>query len=470
MPTLALSMIVRDAEKWLPECLESVRGAVDEVVIADTGSADSSIEIAQSFGAQVVLHTWEDDYAKARNASLAAVRSDWVLVMDADERLDASASKVLRPLLRADDVLGYQVTLRNYFRSFVNRLWDRSTLPNNSGPDFAREFPLYGDHENVRLFRRIPEIFFEGCIHESVLRAMTHVGAMPARSNLVIHHLGLSFDMENMARKYIRYRELGRKKLREMPDDAQAHLELGLEESQHFGDHAGALKLYERACELEPRMVEAWLFRSQVLLRLGRFAEAAECAERAERMGSSTVMAPEVAGDAHYNLGHIEMARECYRRAVAIDSRSADLRSKLGLAEVRMGRGPSGLRHLREAISREPASNTVSDRLVAANVLLGRCEQAAEVAEHRLASPVGLAPEHYLRAASLRLKSGNSARAQELVQQGLAAFPDSGKLLEVSREMNPRLQPSESPVSAAPECDNRHIEPTGQPDLSAVAR
>ncbi|MGH9453631.1 MAG: glycosyltransferase family 2 protein, partial [Terriglobia bacterium] len=171
MPTLALSMIVRDAEKWLPECLESVRRAVDEIVIADTGSVDSSVQIARRFNAQVVFSAWEDDYAKARNASLTAVQSDWVLVLDADERLDASAPKVLRSLLHHESALGYQVTLRNYFRSFVNRLWDRPSQPNSFGPAFTREFPLYADHENVRLFRRRPQIYFEGCIHESVLRA-----------------------------------------------------------------------------------------------------------------------------------------------------------------------------------------------------------------------------------------------------------------------------------------------------------
>ena len=94
MPTLALSMIVKNGERDLPDCLESVRGVVDEIVVADTGSSDASIEIARrrTPGAKVLSIPWENDFAKARNLSLAEVTSDWVLMLDADERLDPGAA------------------------------------------------------------------------------------------------------------------------------------------------------------------------------------------------------------------------------------------------------------------------------------------------------------------------------------------------------------------------------------------
>ena len=88
MTTLALSMIVSNAEQQLALCLESVRGVVDELVIADTGSTDNTIELAHDLGAHVISIPWENDFARARNRALAEVRSDWVLSLDADERLD----------------------------------------------------------------------------------------------------------------------------------------------------------------------------------------------------------------------------------------------------------------------------------------------------------------------------------------------------------------------------------------------
>ena len=68
-------MIVKNAERDLPECLASVRGVVDEIVIADTGSTDSSVAIARETRAQAISIGWSDDFAKARNLSLHEVRS-----------------------------------------------------------------------------------------------------------------------------------------------------------------------------------------------------------------------------------------------------------------------------------------------------------------------------------------------------------------------------------------------------------
>jgi glycosyltransferase involved in cell wall biosynthesis len=99
MTTMALSMIVRDAAASLAACLESVRGIVDEIVVADTGSTDETMAIATQYRAQVIQVAWTDDFAAARNEGLKAVKSDWVLVLDADEQLDPSAASQIRALI-----------------------------------------------------------------------------------------------------------------------------------------------------------------------------------------------------------------------------------------------------------------------------------------------------------------------------------------------------------------------------------
>lgn len=86
MATLALCMIVKDEQNNLPNTLESVKALVDEIVILDTGSTDSTVQIAKSYGAKVREgFPWSDDFALARNEALEMVQSDWVLVLDADE-------------------------------------------------------------------------------------------------------------------------------------------------------------------------------------------------------------------------------------------------------------------------------------------------------------------------------------------------------------------------------------------------
>src|SRR5882724_11729244 len=102
-PQLALTMIVRNGGQDLSRCLESVRGIVDEIVIADTGSTDGSVAVAQSFGATVISIPWESDFAAARNSALQHTSADWVLVLDADEQLDTQAQAQIADALRSPD-------------------------------------------------------------------------------------------------------------------------------------------------------------------------------------------------------------------------------------------------------------------------------------------------------------------------------------------------------------------------------
>lgn len=74
--TLSLSMIVKNEEKFLPDCLESVKGLVDEIVIVDTGSTDTTKEIAARYGARIFDFEWIGDFSAARNYSLGQCTGD----------------------------------------------------------------------------------------------------------------------------------------------------------------------------------------------------------------------------------------------------------------------------------------------------------------------------------------------------------------------------------------------------------
>ena len=105
-PRISLCMIARDEAAQLPRCLASVRGAVDEVVLVDTGSRDRTREIAREHGARVESFAWCDDFAAARNASLARASGDWVLVLDADEELPEATRAGLRAALAVHSSAG----------------------------------------------------------------------------------------------------------------------------------------------------------------------------------------------------------------------------------------------------------------------------------------------------------------------------------------------------------------------------
>lgn len=84
MMKLSLVMIVKNEEKVLSRCLNSIKDHVDEIVIVDTGSTDATVEIAQSFGASIFHFEWINDFSAARNYALERATGDWVLVLDAD--------------------------------------------------------------------------------------------------------------------------------------------------------------------------------------------------------------------------------------------------------------------------------------------------------------------------------------------------------------------------------------------------
>jgi tetratricopeptide (TPR) repeat protein len=427
-PRLALSMIVRDAGRDLARCLASVRDVVDEMVLADTGSMDDTIAIARSAGARVIQIPWENDFARARNRALAEVDADWVLVLDADEMLDSRATATIAPLLRASRFAGYIVPIRNYFRSRNTRLWDRAAVPNDGLLPESREYPAFVAHGNVRLFHRDPEIYYTGRVHESVGPRIIALGRPMRQCNLVIHHFGLAKNAEEIARKNELYRELGREKIREMPENAQAHFELGLVEFDNFHNDEEALKCLVRACELNPKLAVAWQFRALTLVRLKRPEEAMVSLEKCNSLGYATALVSETRGDALYNLGKFAEASSAYEQARRKTPENVSVESKFGLALLRAGEAEKGIGLLRSAIEKQPECYDLHDRLIQAFVWLGQLSEASAAAASKLEKSAVLATEDYLRAAGIRAQLGDWERATEVLREGCAKFPASEKL------------------------------------------
>jgi glycosyltransferase involved in cell wall biosynthesis len=83
--SVSAALIVRNEENHIGACLRSIRGLVDEIIVADTGSCDRSREIAAANGARVFDYEWHNDFAAARNHAIGQATGDWILYIDADE-------------------------------------------------------------------------------------------------------------------------------------------------------------------------------------------------------------------------------------------------------------------------------------------------------------------------------------------------------------------------------------------------
>ncbi len=175
-------LIVKNEEQMLGACLESVRDAVDEIVVYDTGSNDRTVQIAREAGATVVEGEWEDSFAAARNAALLHATGEWVLSIDADERLQTHPD-VLRAQLAdpPSDVEAYLVAIENLH-----------------GPGNPRSV-----HTAIRMFRR-RSTTWRHRLHEQVVAADDP--ARPLRTAYLsgarlIHHgyIAEVFDNRNKA-------------------------------------------------------------------------------------------------------------------------------------------------------------------------------------------------------------------------------------------------------------------------------
>ena len=97
MISISLCMIVRDEEQVLARCLDSVREAVDEIVIVDTGSLDRTKEIAWKYTDLVFDFVWRDDFSAARNYAFSRASKEYCMWLDADDVLTpANAGRLLR--------------------------------------------------------------------------------------------------------------------------------------------------------------------------------------------------------------------------------------------------------------------------------------------------------------------------------------------------------------------------------------
>ncbi len=435
MPTLGLSMIVKNGADTLRPCLESVRGLVQQMVVADTGSTDATREIATEFGALIIDVPWENHFANARNAALKPMTTDWVLVLDADEELDTEAAKHIPQLMERDEVGGYITPIRNYVPNRFTRAWDRMAVPNDHRHVRAKNAPAFVVHENCRFFRKHPGIYFTGCVHEAVEDQIKALGKKLVTAPFFIHHFGQLSTQAVKHEKASFYRDLLRRKAEERPNDPLAWMQLGLHEFEFFGNAGEALACLDRALALEPSASDAWTFKAMVLLDLGQPGEALMALKKTQTRGNGQTLREQLRGDAFCALQQWEDARSAYRLALQSNENDSVVESKLGFTEVRLGYQKAGLSKLERAGNAAPGVFEVQDRLIKAYILSGMLPQAADTSERFLQMVAH--PKLFLRTASICTQLQQWDRAMNIIARGLEMFPESGELLQARKEVEP---------------------------------
>lgn len=426
--SLELSMIVKDAAAVLPRCLQSVAGLVDRIVIGDTGSTDDSVRIARSFGAEVLHLAWENDFAHARNAVLKHAQCEWVLVLDADEMLDARACNGMRRLLQQPSVFAYQSWIWNYVQQLDFRCGGQQAMMNPGDLEQARAYPAYVRSLNTRLFRRHPEIYFEHCVHESITSRLDAVGLRCEPADFVIHHFGYVEEQAAVRKKKdAGYYQLALQKVRSHPEHFQAQLDAGMGALDHAHDPAAALPYFLRVCAMKPGNATGWLYAGICHTRLGRYAEAKEDLSRAAVIDPANSLVHRSRGDACFHSADYAAARDAYALGLALGDAAPLSQAKLGAALVQLGEPAEGLRMLEDAIKREPFAGELYDILASTALLAGRYDRACSAAKQRLAMP-GVTEFHVVLAATVHLHAQQHAEAAAILAAAATAFPQSAEI------------------------------------------
>jgi len=381
-PTVSLCMIVRNEAQHLPACLQSVAGAVDALVVVDTGSVDETISVAEAFGARVIRYPWTDDFAAARNVSLTHARTDWILVLDADERLARGGAPRLRELVGGPaDVVAYLVQQRTPTPSSItNGMVRVEWLP--------------------RLFRNRPDVRYTGAVHECILPSVAGNGRVVG-SDLLVAHDGYLHSPDAVREKAARNLRILARELERDPADALAWIQVG-DCQACLQDVDAAIAAYRSGLELldapsaagrqtvaPSAAAAAWQQLGAALLLQGRVAEAVPALSRALLLWPTLASARVYLGQAQARLGDWVQAIEHYRQAIATSEQPMPPDQPIhlvpwlawylqGAAEAKLGRVGDAERSLLEAIRLNPASAD-------AHTLLGLLRQLRDAA-----SPAGV--------------------------------------------------------------------------------
>jgi tetratricopeptide (TPR) repeat protein len=227
-PKLSVCLIVKNEEKFIGQCLKSIRELAAQIVVVDTGSTDRTVEIAKEHGAEVHSFAWCDDFSAARNAALEHAAGDWVLMLDADEELSAAGREKLKAAMNDSAVMAWRLPI----------------------VDVGREAD--GCSYVPRFYRNAPGLFYIGRVHEQVFSSIevrrAEWGLENRLSDAMLIHHGYTAELTQDRNKVERNLKLLERAVEEMPDEPHLLMNLGLELSRS-GRETEALERYREAFE-----------------------------------------------------------------------------------------------------------------------------------------------------------------------------------------------------------------------------
>lgn len=366
-------MIVKNEATNLPRCLESLQAIAHEIIVIDTGSTDDTIAIAQQYGAQVHQIEWNHDFAAARNESLKYATQEWILVLDADERLANGIDTTLKAAMQSAEVLVINLVRQEIGAaqspySLVSRLFR-----NHPQIRFSRPYHAMIDDSVADILRCDPKWQVIQLTEVAILHDGYQADAIASRDKLnkarlamerfLVEHPGDPYVCSKLGALYV---QMGRspqgidllerglkhndlnppvryelhyhlgiayRQMKHLEQAAQQYqlaiqqpilpaLKLGAYNNlgslrQATGDFEGAKAVYEKALAIDPQFAIGHYNLGMVLKAQGKFVEAIASYQRAIELNPIHAEAYQNLGVAYLKLGQVQEGLAVFKRAIA---------------------------------------------------------------------------------------------------------------------------------------------------------
>lgn len=450
---LTLCMIVKNEAHNLEECIKPLKSVLDEIIVVDTGSEDETKKIAKNLGAKVFDFTWCNDFAAARNESIRHAMGDYILWLDADDRIDEQNIEKIK-LLRKD----FSARRDKAYYLIIN---------NQSPVDGETLF------RQLRIFPNIRGALFQGKVHEQICYSLIRKGIKFENIDIEIKHIGYS-DSESIIKKAQRNLSIIERELRMTPNDfilhynaartlammgrqkeAIAHMKIITEnrnlrnrERQFFlesallmGKYHIELGLYEKAISLFYELSEEFKENALIHFCLGQAHFLSKNYTKAIEEFKKSLLYPlaislfpvnlnKLKFDLHYNLakcylknGQEELAKEHFLKSLEFKNNGYKSYRDLGLLSLIEGNFNEAIKYYENLISHGEASDQDYTNLGLAYKKVGfynKAEQAfcqaLEINPHRIEALINLGYLYH--------ENKNYLKAKDFFKRSLALDPD----------------------------------------------
>jgi len=426
MATLSVCMIVKDEENNLTELLPSIEKFADEIVVVDTGSTDNSLSIAKKFGAKTGTFEWCDDFSKARNRSLELAECEYVMWLDADDRIeDGEARKItqLKEQLSPNSPKAFMFKIKSLFT--------------NSRSDVCYQVRLFPNREDLR---------FKGRVHEQIVWAITKAEIPLAITEVEITHTGYENPIGNR-KKLLRNLKLLLEDLKENPHDPAvnhftAKTYLGLGDTKKAKEYLYKTLTEEYKSTNAPSYIEAAIMLANIHLQEHDPNRAKELLHNLlknfpkndiVKLALAEVLAR--CGEYRKALGYLEEIRTDGLNLITIPIDQGSITSKyyelLGICHEAIGNTQLAINFYKLSAKFNPHSKSPWERMGILHAKKGDSMKAIEAFKYTLPEEVKEPAASIIAKSRLLVEQGKRKEAIKTLKESITLHPNNPYLLEI---------------------------------------